>query len=216
MRSLLCVSLVFMFATTAAAQFSKSVPRTSTKTSDTAARKTTEKARPERPGKGADQANTDSDLANSILAIMDTDGDGIVTKAEFGKAMAALRKVHKDKQGNMQVDKLSNGADAVAGADATNGAGGPNGGAGGNEAMARFMQYDRNHDGRLTPDEVPPQGRAMLQGADLNGDGAIDASELQAFAKRMGDRAKAWAAGVNPNNPNGANNVPGDGRRPKQ
>ena len=32
---------------------------------------------------------------------MDADHDGVVTKNEMNKAMAALRKVHKDKQGNM-------------------------------------------------------------------------------------------------------------------
>ena len=34
---------------------------------------------------------------------MDTDGDGVVTRIEFGKAMAAMHKVHKDPKGNMTV-----------------------------------------------------------------------------------------------------------------
>jgi Ca2+-binding EF-hand superfamily protein len=69
----------------------------------------------------------------------------------------------------------------------------------GNEAMGRFFQYDRNRDGRLTANEVPPQARGTLQGADLNGDGAIDAREMQATIAQMGDRAKAFGAGVDPN-----------------
>ncbi len=69
----------------------------------------------------------------------------------------------------------------------------------GNEVMARFFQYDRNGDGRLTADEVPPQMMGMLRGGDLNGDHAIDAAELQAIIARLGDRAKVFGAGVDPN-----------------
>lgn len=82
----------------------------------------------------------------------------------------------------------------------------------GNESMGRFLQYDLNHDGRLTTDEVPPQSMAMLKGGDLNGDGAIDAGEMQAIAARMGDRMKAFNAGVDPNAPAGAQ---GDRKRPR-
>jgi Ca2+-binding EF-hand superfamily protein len=78
--------------------------------------------------------------------------------------------------------------------------------------MGHFMQYDSNHDGVLSPNEVPPQARAMLRGADFNNDGVIDAKELQEFARKMGERMKAFNAGANPN---GQGFVPGDGRTPK-
>jgi hypothetical protein len=102
-------------------------------------------------------------------------------------------------------------------------AGGPNfaGGAnsgqglgrrGNNEAMGRFFQYDRNGDGRLTADEVPPQAMGMLQGGDRNGDGAIDAGEMQAIVAQMGERAKAFGAGVDPNAA-GKPGAPGNNRR---
>src|SRR5262249_21374864 len=68
----------------------------------------------------------------------------------------------------------------------------------GNDAMGLFLQLDVNHDGKLTPDEVPKQMMPMLAHADLNGDGAIDAAEFAAAAKKMGDRMKAgYAAGMN-------------------
>ncbi|HVT29011.1 MAG TPA: hypothetical protein VHE81_13430, partial [Lacipirellulaceae bacterium] len=118
--------------------------------------------------------------------------------------------------GNMAVpEKAKNAAATAGGADgAQNGAGAqgaPN--AQGNEMAARFMQqYDRNQDGVLTADEVPPQVRTMLRGADLNNDRRIDASELQAFSQRMNARMRAWAAG---GNPNGGAGVPGDGGGPR-
>jgi Ca2+-binding EF-hand superfamily protein len=77
--------------------------------------------------------------------------------------------------------------------------GNPVAGRRGNEAMGRFLQYDRNRDGRLTADEVPQEAVGALQGADSNGDGAIDAAEMQAAIAKMGSRAKAFAGGVDPN-----------------
>ena len=136
--------------------------------------------------------------------------------------MAALRKVHKDNKGNMVVpDKAGTDPNAAAAAGADTGLGQGQGGVGAaatadgrnnKEAMGRFVQMDLNHDGRLTVDEVPPQVAAMLRDADLNRDNAIDAREMQAYIARMGERARAFGAGVNPN---GAGKAPGDGRAPK-
>jgi hypothetical protein len=68
-----------------------------------------------------------------------------------------------------------------------------------NQAVGRLMQNDRNGDGRLSPDEVPPQAMGMLQGGDQNGDGAIDPREMQIIMRRMGDRARALGPGLAPN-----------------
>jgi Ca2+-binding EF-hand superfamily protein len=150
---------------------------------------------------------------------MDLDHDGVVSQKEMTKTLAALRKVSKDKQGNITVPENAGAtANAAPAADAGFGQGQGAGAVPGanqrndHEAMARFMQYDRNGDGVLSENEVPPQGRAMLRGADLNGDGVINAAELQAFSRRMGDRMKAAAAGINPNNGGGPQN---NGRQPK-
>jgi hypothetical protein len=224
MRSILCLLVVGLFATTAAAQFSSkngAALRNPPKAEDTAQKKTTnEKARAGKAG-AADAADAESDVTDALLVAMDADRDGIVSKVEFNKAMAALRKVHKDKQGNMVVpDKAATDPNnaAVAGADAglaqgPGGVGAPATADGrNNETMGRFMQMDANRDGVLSPNEVSPQTGAMLQGADTNRDGVINAAEMQAFSRRMGDRMRAFNAGVNPNGPGGA---PGDGRRPK-
>jgi Ca2+-binding EF-hand superfamily protein len=226
MRSILCLLVVCLFATTAAAQFggkNGAATRTATPPADAGQKKTAnEKGHPGKAAAAADQAGADADLADALLIAMDTDHDGIVTKIEMNKAMAALRKVHKDNKGNMVVpDKAATDPNAAAAAGADAGLGQDQAGAGAaagvdqrndNEAMARFMQYDTNHDGVLSPNEVPPQGRAMLREADLNRDGVIDAKELQVFSRKMGERMKAFSAGANPN---GAGGVQGNGRGPK-
>jgi Ca2+-binding EF-hand superfamily protein len=221
MRSVSCLLVVCMFATTAAAQFGTkgSTTRTAARPADTTQKKTTTEKGHLGKAAAGDQAAADTDLANALLAAMDIDGDGVVTKIEMNKAMAALRKVHKDAKGNMVVpDKAATDPNAAtaAGADPTQGPGGVGAAATGdarnnNEAMAWFAKYDANHDGVLSANEVPAQGRAMLRGADLNGDGVLDAAEWQAFSRKMGERMKAMAAGVNPN----GGGAPGDGRAPK-
>jgi Ca2+-binding EF-hand superfamily protein len=224
MRSILCLLVVGLFATTTVAQFggkNGASARPATPPADAGPKKTTnEKGHPGKAAAAADQAEADADLADALLIAMDTDHDGIVTKIEMNKAMAALRKVHKDNKGNMTVpDKAATDPNAAAGADAGLGQDQPGAGAaaGGNqrnnnEAMAWFMGYDKNGDGKLSPNEVPQQMRAGLQAADLNGDGFIDAREFQAFSRKMGERMKAFSAGVNPN---GAGGVQSNGRATK-
>jgi Ca2+-binding EF-hand superfamily protein len=209
------LSVVCLFATSADAQFNNGAPvRGAAKPAEATQKKTAnEKGRPSKVP-AAEQAAADTELADALLIAMDTDHDGVVTKLEYREALKALGKVHKDKQGNMAVpDKAATDPNAVKAADAGLGQG--PGGVGApataddrnnKEVMGRFMQWDTNHDGVLSPNEVPVQSRAMLREADTNRDGVIDAAEMQAFSRRMGDRMKAFSAG--------AAGVPGDGRKP--
>ena len=81
------------------------------------------------------------------------------------------------------------------------------------QMTGQLMQNDRNGDGRLTADELPPAALGMLQGSDQNNDGAIDARELQEFSRRMGDRARAFGpAAANQRNIPGAPGRNGRGR----
>lgn len=108
---------------------------------------------------------------NAIFAAIDSDGDGIISKVELKKAIAALKKLDADNDGSITL--------AEAGGEAAR----PAPGAAGDPVLGeinRLMANDRNNDGKLTPDEVPPQVMPLLQNADANNDRAIDRRELAA------------------------------------
>jgi Ca2+-binding EF-hand superfamily protein len=230
---LLCTSLVFLFANPASAQFAKGGPtaRGEKKAADANAPKAGDKNAGPADNTAAPPAGA---AANKLFAALDLDGDGIISKAELRKAIVSLKKLDTDNDGQLTMAECGIATDAngqpVADANAAgnpnaagndpnqNAAGAGVNGAGntafngrGNDAMGLFFQLDTNHDGRLTRDEVPPQMMGALAHADLNGDGAIDAAEFAAAAKKMGDRMKAgYAAGLNGTNAGASNN----GRRP--
>lgn len=139
----------------------------------------------------------------------DKNGDGKLTANELPREMARnLQDVDANADGSLTRDELMAAAQRMQNqlqgglAGGLNGPWRAGGGVGRQDATGEFMRFDRNGDGRLSADEVPPQMKNMLQGGDKNNDGMIDARELQEVIARMGNRARAAGAGVG---------VPGDG-----
>ena len=52
------------------------------------------------------------------------------------------------------------------------------------------MDGDKNKDGRLTEDELPPKHRARLADYELNKDGVLDKDEHQKIATILGERKR--------------------------
>ena len=88
-----------------------------------------------RQGANAAQAgNQPAAAPNALFSIIDADGDGVITKRELRKAVAALKKLDLDKDGNITLAEASGtpAGGAAAGGPATFGGGtGFNNGAGG-------------------------------------------------------------------------------------
>jgi len=221
MRSILSFLIVCLFTTTAVAQFGNkaAAPQNTEPAADTTQKKAVNSKGTAKKAGAAEHAAVEEQVIDAILVAMDLDHDGVVSQKEMTKTLAALRKVSKDRQGNITVpENTSTTANAAPAADLGfgqgQGAGAPTGAdqRNDNEAMAWFMGYDKNGDGKLSAKEVPQQTQAGLQAADQNGDGFVDAKEFQMFSRKMGNRAKAFSAGVIPNGPGG---VQGNGRQPK-
>ncbi|MFQ5599210.1 MAG: hypothetical protein ACE5G2_01510 [Candidatus Krumholzibacteriia bacterium] len=51
--------------------------------------------------------------------------------------------------------------------------------------IRRMMSFDKNGDGILMPEELPPMLQGRFHRMDANGDGAVDQSEFEATAERM-------------------------------
>jgi hypothetical protein len=78
---------------------------------------------------------------------------------------------------------LTFGAASVAHAQAVIGASGATStGASANEVVARLLSFDRNHDGRVEKDEVAERMYTVVARGDVDGDGALDGSEIHALA----------------------------------
>jgi Ca2+-binding EF-hand superfamily protein len=151
------------------------------------------------------------------LMANDKNKDGKLTPNEVPNEMLPMLQ-GVDQNGDRAIDRAELQA---AWANRNQAGGGPWRGQGGlgaaagnaEQATGQFLRYDRNRDGRLTNDEVPPQAARMLQGADRNNDAAIDAGELQAALAQQGGKARALRGGVDPDDARGRKNLARD-RKP--
>lgn len=152
---------------------------------------------------GAAGAKNDQNQWIELLMAKDKNKDSKLTPDELTEnERQMLQGADQNNDGAVDRQEL-----AAMGNNGNGNAGGPNfveggnrmgvGAGRGNEAMGRFFQYDRDGNKRLTPDEIPPQVRGMFRGGDTNGDGAIDAAEMQAIIAKMGDRAKMLGGDAN-------------------
>jgi Ca2+-binding EF-hand superfamily protein len=133
------------------------------------------------------QMGDPAQMANQMFAQADRDGDGQLTAAELPPQMGRMiQAADQDGNGAISREEFNASMERMRGQ-----FGMPFGGARGggmNDPRTMLQQYDRDGNGRLTANEVPPQLGTMLQGMDQNRDGAIDAAELQGAAAQWGQR----------------------------
>ena len=114
---------------------------------------------------------------NPLFEALDIDGDNMISARELRRAVANLKKLDEDGDGNISLEEV------------TPARRGPE------DMVARIMENDTNKDGKLTPDELPEQFARMLTGADLNADGAFDRQEIEQAMANFRDRFRRGPGG---------------------
>jgi len=154
----------------------------------------------ERGGPGGQRGGGDMERMMQmmpVLAALDANKDGVISKSEINNAAAALRKLDKNGDGELDAEEMrptrseggrSRGGAPEGGPGGERGERGERGGrsAGAGGMMERIMSQDKNQDGKLSKDEVDERMLPMFDRLDANSDGSIDKSEIEAAAARMG------------------------------
>jgi Ca2+-binding EF-hand superfamily protein len=149
-------------------------------------------------GQGADPAaaggltQTATPSVNRMFLAIDTNNDGVINAQELRRAVASLKVLDADNDGNITLAEASPQI-------------GPTGPAGqplaANPVDQMLAQNDKNRDGQLTPDEIPPQMARMFPQWDASGDGIVTRDELAAAMANMANQFGPMMGPGGMNNP---------------
>lgn len=122
--------------------------------------------------------------AEAAIAERDADGDGRLSEAEFGGGARLFRLLDRDGDGFVAAADLLPPPQRREGMEP----GGPGGTGGpGPDGARRVLEtHDKDGDGKLSKEEYPASARIDFAGADRNGDGFVDGSEIAAAFPREG------------------------------
>jgi len=141
-----------------------------------------------------------------IIAALDTDEDGEISKEEIENAVAALKTLDENEDGKLSGREIHpphrhgdrRAGDGPEGARGRGPAGrGPEGSRGRGPAafIDRLMENDKNGDDKLSKDEVPERLKARFDRVDENSDEFIDRAELEEMSKRFRERGQRGRRG---------------------
>ncbi len=130
------------------------------------------------------------------MKVLDADQDRSLSAEEIAGAGEALLQLDKNGDGVVDETELR----------PTPPPPGPN-------FVERVMRLDADQDGRLTVTELlPPHQKRLLEEADTNGDGAVDATELQTWIDSRPELPSGGPMGRPPRGPRGGAQPAGDGQ----
>ncbi len=145
-------------------------------------------------GRGGREGGMRGAPPSPLMDALDTDKDGELSAEEIANAATALKTLDKDGNGKLTEDELRPQMGGP-------GEGGPGrGGPGGfgrddqTNSMAQQMvnrlltQLDKNGDGMLSKEEIPPRMLAQLARGDTNQDGYLSEDELLVLAEQQASR----------------------------
>jgi Ca2+-binding EF-hand superfamily protein len=112
---------------------------------------------------------------SKLLDRADANGDGIITKAEFTAACAAMfDRLDRNHDGYLTKDDTPRFAQRQS--------------SNGSRSQEMLLMLDKDGDGRISRDEFVNSPSLLFERADTNHDGQVDAAELVAFKAAMAAR----------------------------
>jgi len=144
------------------------------------------------PGGSALPGGAGPFMGMAVFRALDTNGDGKLDAKEIAAAGDVLKKL-VNKDGEITREELLkslppgiNPAGGRAGRGPTAGAGGGLGEMTPEAALKRMMtQFDKNGDGKLQKDELPPRLAERFEELDTNHDGVLDEAEIKVILPRL-------------------------------
>ncbi len=144
-----------------------------------------------------------------IIAALDADGDGVISASEIEGAIAALKTLDKNNDGELTKEELHPrghggppgpgegfGHRSFGGPEGPGGDRGPRGKRGGREGrrerpspeqfIEKVMEADTDGDGTISKDEAPERLSRGFDHIDTDGNGSIDRTELEEASQRFG------------------------------
>jgi Ca2+-binding EF-hand superfamily protein len=114
-------------------------------------------------------------IGESLTKFLDANADGKISREEFAKIVSLFDILDKDHNGELSQEELNGFTRAVS--DALTQA------TGGVEVNNLFEKYDKNKDGKITPEEMGNE--RIFKSMDLNKDGVITRAEAEAAIKQI-------------------------------
>jgi Ca2+-binding EF-hand superfamily protein len=124
-------------------------------------------------------------LGESMGKFLDANKDGKVSRDEFAKMLTLFDLLDTNHDGELTQEEMNGFSRALntAQTEAQNQA------TGGVDVTNLFTKFDKNKDGKLTPDEVTDE--RTFKALDLNKDGVVTRDEAETALKQLAERAKA-------------------------
>lgn len=127
-------------------------------------------------------AQSDRRGGSGLIGALDLNGNGKLEPGEIDLAVASLRKLDRNKDGEITREELG-------GPSGTGRPGGaPGQGGGQRRGMPNFSELDKDGDGKISKEEAPDRMKERFDQMDKNGDGFFDKAEQDAFIKMIRER----------------------------